>query len=404
MEDYVNTGAATKGPANPFSYDAIVAKKQNEEISNQTSGGSMMGMNQAAKDAMKKSGKTMPTAKEVATDNKVFNQVGDERKPLWQPPKPKQGIVSGKVKVPAASTTANSEAEVGTQMSQGKMGVEAEGKEAIDDFSDINNLPDDDKADFASSQAAIDEAAKSNDPQEQKDVADNYFNKADEELQKKADSKWQLWATIASIALFAFSGGTIPPINFVKFTGQDDAREKWNTLLQEKSEWESKLPSEVRGAAEAGDIKKENQESFTSGTEAATELSAAEQGKGSELGAKEKATDYQWWEKEFKMEREAAKEMAKLQDELQTNSQLRILDKSSQLTQEEMKLEAEIVANAYKKQMEALGYPATSDGFVKFIRATVGDTDYTVNAKIWSGAINNVIGGAERIAKGAMGL
>lgn len=382
MEDYITQGAATiPAPQPDLDTNNIEIKKPDimgtkQETSQKTSGGSMMGMPTSAIQDTKAAGAAVPTAKEVAGDQKVYGTANDPaRAPMWQPPVQKPNFQISKMPTVSAPEKVLEQREVETEQLNPIGGVDES------DWKDLGNqMSDEDAGDFAAAQAAIKQANDSGDKQEQKDVKDHYIGIANEELEKKANSKWPLFATIASIALFAFSEGTIPPINFIALSGQKDAKEKWNELLQKNAEAETNSQAAVAGTQAAGEQKQSNEEAFKAGTEAQTEITAASQGKGSELGAKEADKEFSNWAKKYKLTSEQEKEMAKIKDALDTNSKLKLMDAENKYTKEQKELAAKLLAGQYADAMRELGMKPTKDNFVDYMRATMGETAFSKNA------------------------
>ena len=382
----VTQGAVTvPAPQPDADTNDIVIKKPDimgtkQETSAQTSGGSMMGMPTSAIQNAKTAGAAVPTAKQVATENKVYNQVDETRAPLYKAPVNTNEIFAKKpyVKVDESQQPQKSD------------------KPDLGEFTEIGNqLSEEDAGDFAGAQATIKSVIEDGSEEDKKEVTDNYFNRADEELKKKANSKWPLWATIASVALFAISGGSIPPVNFIALSGQKDAREKWNTLLQEKSEWESKAPSEMRGEVTAGEVATESPEQIKAATEAQTEIAAAQQGKGSELGQKEMENAYNILEKQLKLSHQQAVDFMKAQTEENTKSQIDILEKmrtnTISINDAATKNQAGLLADTAKQW----GIPLTKDGLIQLQRAMLGESTFSK----YSGQLVQIAEEAIKLAK-----
>lgn len=392
MEDFVTQGAVTVPAPQPDADTSNIEIKKpdimgtKQETSQQTSGGSMMGMPTSAIQNTKAAGATVPTANEVAGEQKVYGTANDpSRASMWQPPVQKPNFKVSKMPTVSAPEKVLQQREVETEQLNTIGGVDES------EWKDLGNqLSEEDAGDFASAQAAIKQATDSGDKQEQKDVKDHYFGIANEELEKKANSKWPLFATIASIALFAFSEGTIPPINFIALSGQKDAREKWNELLQKNAEAETGSQAAVAGTQAAGEQKQANEEAFKSGTEAQTEMTAATQGKGSELGAKEMEQEFSNWAKKYKLTSEQEKEMLKVKDALDTESKLKLMDAENKYTKEQKELAAKLLAGQYADAMRELGMQPTKDNFVDYMRATMGETAFSKNA----GTVMNALSSA----------
>lgn len=392
MEDFVTQGAVTVPAPQPDADTSDIEIKKpdimgtKQETSQQTSGGSMMGMPTSAVQNTKAAGAAVPTAKEVAGEQKVYGTANDpSRASMWQPPVQKPNFQVSKTPTVSAPEKALQQREVETEQLNPIGGVdESEWKDLGDQLSE------EDAGDFAAAQAAIKQATDSGDKQEQKDVKDHYFGIANEELEKKANSKWPLFATIASIALFAFSEGTIPPVNFIALTGQKDAKEKWNELLQKNAEAETTSQAAVAGTQAAGEQKQADEEAFKAGTEAQTEMTAATQGKGSELGAKEMEQEFSNWAKKYKLTSEQEKEMLKVKDALDTESKLKLMDAENKYTKEQKELAAKLLAGQYADAMRELGMTPTKDNFVDYMRATMGETAFSKNA----GTVLNALGSA----------
>lgn len=361
----INQGAVTVPAPQPDADTENIEVKPSDvmstktEASSQTSGGSMMGMPTSAIQNAKTAGAAVPTAKQVATENKVYNQVDETRAPLYKTPVNTSEMFSKKPYVEVPETQQLEKRDLG-------------------EFTDLGNqLSDEDAGDFAGAQATIKSVVEDGSEEDKKELTDNYFNKADEELKKKADSKWPLWATIASIALFAISDGAVPPINFVALTGQKDAKDKWNTLLQEKSEWESKAPSEMRGEVTAGEVAAESPEQIKSATEAQTEIAAAQQGKGSELGQKEMENAYNILEKQLKLTHDQAVEFMRAQSQENTKSQIDILEKMKNNTIAINDAATQNQAGLLADTAKQWGIPLTKDGLVALQRAMLGESTFS---------------------------
>lgn len=385
----ITSGAATQGAANPLSYDAIQQNAQKQAVSNQTSGGSMFGMPTEAQNAVKaESSASMPTAKEVAADNKIYGTANDpERKPLWQPPAGKK-ISQGMINIPKAEPKPLPEAEIGTQTSVAPIKETQSVPE--NDFSaeSFANLDDSDKGDFASAQAMIKEQVDSGTDEDKKETSQYYTSYADE-LEKKADAKWPLWATIASVALFAFSDGTFPPINFMKLTGTDEAKTKWTEFLANQADYQKTPGSKVEGVQAAGEAKEEAPNKFEEGVKAASEMSAAEQGVQT---AKE--LDWKYLKDKMKVDQTNAKELMKLKDDLDTNSQIKILQAAHGYTMEEKEQAYGFLVDEMKDKLESMGLPATKENLIDYSRALMGESAWTKNA----GIVTNILGTAGGVA------
>ena len=381
MEDMVTQGAAgtIDAPQPNVINTETKPVETKQDVSTQTSGGSMMGMPAAAQTAMKTQPTAqMPTAKEVATEQKIYGQANaPERAPIYKAPVDTTSMFAKKPYTEAAEVQAPAK------------------QEQIDDFSNFGNqVSDEDAGDFAAAQATIKETMNG-DKADKVTVTDNYFNRADEELKKKADSKWPLWATIASVALFAFSDGSIPPINFVALTGQKDAQSKWNDLLQQKSEWESEAPSAMRGEVTAGEVAAEAPEQIKAATEAQTEIAAAQQGKGSELGKKELETQYDILEKQLKLTHEQAVEFMKAQSKENTESQLRIMEQMKNNTISINDAATQNQAGLLADTAKQWGIPLTKQGLVDLQRAMLGETAFSK----YSGQATQLAGAALQLLK-----
>lgn len=382
MEDFVTQGAVTVPAPQPDADTSNIEIKKpdimgtKQETSQQTSGGSMMGMPTSAIQNTKAAGAAVPTANEVAGEQKVYGTANDpSRASMWQPPVQKPNFKVSKMPTVSAPEKVLQQREDETEQLNLIGGVDES------EWKDLGNqMSEEDAGDFAAAQAAIKQATDSGDKQEQKDVKDHYFGIANEELEKKANSKWPLFATIASIALFAFSEGTIPPVNFIALTGQKDAQEKWNELLQKNAEAETNSQAAVAGTQAAGEQKQANEEAFKAGTEAQTEMTAATQGKGSELGAKEMEQEFSNWAKKYKLTSEQEKEMLKVKDALDTESKLKLMDAENKYTKEQKELAAKLLAGQYADAMRELGMQPTKDNFVDYMRATMGETAFSKNA------------------------
>lgn len=382
----VTQGAAAIPMPQPDSENTDIKVKPNDvmstkqETSAQTSGGSMMGMPTSAIQNAKTAGAAVPTAKQVATENKVYNQVDETRAPLYKAPVNTNEMFAKK------SYAKTEDAQQPQQLEATDLG----------EFTEIGNqLSDEDAGDFAGAQAAIKSVIEDGSEEDKREITDNYFNKADEELKKKVDSKWPLWATIASVALFAISGGSIPPVNFIALSGQKDARDKWNTLLQEKSEWESKAPSEMRGEVTAGEVATESPEQIKAATEAQTEISAAQQGKGSELGQKEMENAYNILEKQLKLTHQQAVDFMRAQSEENTKSQINILEKMKNNTISINDAATQNQAGLLADTAKQWGIPLTKDGLIQLQRAMLGESTFSK----YSGQVTQLAGAALQMAK-----
>ena len=375
----INEDMVTSGPATPT-----------EEIQNQTAGGSMMGMPAEAQQAVKAEPTAeMPTAKEVSTDNKIYGTANDpERKPLWKPPVGKK-ISQSQISVPKAAPQPLPEAEVGNKQIVNQPATNEQAQnQPIFDNTGFDQLSDDDKGDFASQQAVIDHTTKNGTDEDKKEVLNNYKSKT-EELQKNADSRWQLWATIASVALFAFSGGVFPPINFIKLTGQDEAKSEWNKFLANQAEYESSEQSKVAGTQAAGEQAVEDKSALEEGIQAKSDIAAAESGVQTA-----KALDWQYLKDKLEIDQKNAKELMKLRDELDTASQLKILQAAHGYTMEEKEQAYGFLVDEMKDKLESLGMPADAKHLKEYSRALMGDDAFTKNA----GIVSNMLGTAAGVA------
>ena len=384
---------------NPFEGGLSYDSKMNNKISNQTSGGSMFGMPSDAQKQMQENPNVeMPTAKEVATDNKVFNQVEPDRKAMWQPPK-QNGISKGNLNVPAAQPTEGGAPTAGVQVDANQMySSEDVNPESLSpDLTGIkeefeNTQMDEETAgELAKNKGVIDTISKEGSDQDKKDTTREYVNRTESELEKKANSKWQLWATIASIAAFAFTGGLIPPINFIKLTGQEDARNKWNEIKQKLEESELLPASEVKGMQSAGQQKETDTASFETGTKAISDVQAA---KGGEQTKKE--LDWKYLKDQMNLSNDQAQAMAKLKSDLDTKSAIDIINAQSGANIEEKKEAAKLLASQMTDAMKAVGMQPTPENLKNYARYIMGEDAFTKNAAIVTNGIGAIAGAAAK--------
>ena len=217
--------------------------------------------------------------------------------------------------------------------------------------------------------------------------------------QPKFKPGWQLPATILSIGLSVFSGGLVPPVNFMKLTGKEDeynaALDMWKETmgksgdLAQEQERSSTMPTaKAEGMQGAEGIASQ------SAIDQAAEVNAAEQGAQAtarlgtegalETMAKQAEIDYAKLNLDqanqiarLKLEQANKEAFARLDATLQKDIadnaaalQIEISDAAASNDISKIQKLYEQTVNQNKDIMQSLGYPATPDGFLKFMRNT----------------------------------
>ena len=217
--------------------------------------------------------------------------------------------------------------------------------------------------------------------------------------QPKFKPGWQLPATILSIGLSVFSGGLVPPVNFMKLTGKEDeynaALDMWKETmgksgdLAQEQEKASTIPtakaegmqgaegvasqSAIDQAAEVNAAESGAQATARLGTEGALETMA----KQAEIDYAKLTLDQQNQLARMKLEQANKEAFAKLDANLQKDIadnaaalQIEIADAAASNDIAKIQKLYEQTINQNKDIMQSLGYPATPDGFLKFMRNT----------------------------------
>lgn len=241
--------------------------------------------------------------------------------------------------------------------------------------------------------------------------------------QPKFKPGWQLPATILSIGLSVFSGGLVPPINFMKLTGKEDeynaAMDMWKETMGKSGD----MAQEQEKASTMPTAKAEGMEAAkgTASQEAidqAAEVNAAEGGAqaNARLGtegqletmAKQAEIDYtklgleqQNLLAQMKLEQANKEAFAKLDASLQKDIagnaaalQIEIADAAAANDLAKIQKLYNQTVSQYKDTMEKLGYPATPDGFLKFMR----NTGATSNAQAKIGTALKIADTAANVA------
>lgn len=217
--------------------------------------------------------------------------------------------------------------------------------------------------------------------------------------QPKFKPGWQLPATILSIGLSVFSGGLVPPVNFMKLTGKEDeynaALDMWKETmgksgdLAQEQERSSTMPtakaegmqgaegiasqSAIDQAAEVNAAESGAQATARLGTEGALETMA----KQAEIDYAKLNLDQANQLARMKLEQANKEAFAKLDATLQKDIadnaaalQIEIADAAASNDITKIQKLYEQTINQNKDIMQSLGYPATPDGFLKFMRNT----------------------------------
>ena len=222
--------------------------------------------------------------------------------------------------------------------------------------------------------------------------------------QPKFKPGWQLPATILSIGLSVFSGGLVPPVNFMKLTGKEDeynaAMDMWKETMDKSGEIaQEQERSSTMPTAKAEGMEAAKGTATQEAIDQAAEVNAAESGAqaNARLGtegeletmAKQAEIDYTKLGIEqanklaqMKLEQTNAENFARLNTDLQKDIaeqaaalQIEIADAAAQNDLAKIQKLYTQTVNQRKDEMKALGYDTTPDGFLKFMRNTGGTSN-----------------------------
>lgn len=222
--------------------------------------------------------------------------------------------------------------------------------------------------------------------------------------QPKFKPGWQLPATILSIGLSVFSGGLVPPVNFMKLTGKEDeynaAMDIWKETMGKSGEIaQEQERSSTMPTAKAEGMEAARGTATQEAIDQAAEVNAAESGAqaNARLGtegeletmAKQAEIDYTKLGIEqanklaqMKLEQTNAENFARLNTDLQKDIaeqaaalQIEIADAAAQNDLAKIQKLYTQTVNQRKDEMKALGYDTTPDGFLKFMRNTGGTSN-----------------------------
>ena len=215
--------------------------------------------------------------------------------------------------------------------------------------------------------------------------------------QPKFKPGWQLPATILSIGLSVFSGGLVPPVNFMKLTGKEDeynaAMDMWKETMGKSGEIaQEQERSSTMPTAKAEGMEAAKGTATQEAIDQAAEVNAAESGAqaNARLGTEgeletmakqaeidygkmefEKAADVALKKLEMMHEKEMAKLNTSLQKEIAQNAaalQIEVADAAANNDLDKIRQLYDHTVSQQKDTMEKLGYPATPDGFLQYMR------------------------------------
>lgn len=300
-----------------------------------------------------------------------------------------------------ATDTAEAGYEEDVSTSEGIDGSNIDAPEIVEAKPDLSS-PEVQKA-IGAGGAEIEDA--SGDPTKQEAFTQKYcdaiWENYDKGMAKQPKFKpgWQLPATILSIGLSVFSGGLVPPVNFMKLTGKEDeynaALDMWKETmgksgdLAQEQERSSTMPtakaegmqgaegiasqSAIDQAAEVNAAESGAQATARLGTEGALETMA----KQAEIDYAKLNLDQANQLARMKLEQANKEAFAKLDATLQkdiadnaASLQIEIADAAAQNDIAKIQKLYEQTINQNKDIMQSLGYDATPDGFLKFMRNT----------------------------------
>lgn len=324
--------------------------------------------------------------------------------------------MNAKAEEPSAEEPANDTAEAGYEedvsTSEGIDGSNIDAPEIVEAKPDLSS-PEVQKA-IGAGGAEIEDASGDTAKQEAftQKYCDAIWENYDKGMAKQPKFKpgWQLPATILSIGLSVFSGGLVPPVNFMKLTGKEDeynaALDMWKETmgksgdLAQEQERSSTMPT-----AKAEGMQGAEGVASQSAIDQAAEVNAAEQGAQAtarlgtegalETMAKQAEIDY------AKLNLDQMNQLARMKLEQANKEAFARLDASLQkdIAENAAALQVNIAAaaaendlakiqrlyeqtiNQNKDIMQSLGYPATPDGFLKFMRNTGATSNAQVRIK-----------------------
>lgn len=313
--------------------------------------------------------------------------------------------MKAKPEEPAAEEPATDTAEAGYEedvsTSEGIDGSNIDAPEIVEAKPDLSS-PEVQKA-IGAGGAEIEDASGDTAKQEAftQKYCDAIWENYDKGMAKQPKFKpgWQLPATILSIGFSVFSGGLVPPVNFMKLTGKEDeynaALDMWKETmgksgdLAQEQEKASTMPT-----AKAAGMQGAEGVASQSAIDQAAEVNAAESGAQAtarlgtegalETMAKQAEIDYAKLNLDqanqlarMKLEQANKEAFAKLDATLQKDIadnaaalQIEIADAAASNDISKIQKLYEQTINQNKDIMQSLGYPATPDGFLKFMRNT----------------------------------
>ena len=272
------------------------------------------------------------------------------------------------------------------------------------------------------------EAAEGNEAK-QEDFKQKYCNAIWENYdlgmskQPKFKPGWQLPATILSIGLSVFSGGLVPPVNFMKLTGKEDeynaAMDMWKETMGKSSEIaQEQERSSTMPTAKAEGMEAAKGTATQEAIDQAAEVNAAESGAQAnarlgtegELETMAKQADIDWktmdkqagidtamklleqsHEKEMtNYDRTFQLELAKLTATLQKD----LADAAARNDMNKIKELYNQAVHQHGDEMKALGYDVSPDGFLQYMR----NTGATSNAQARIGTALKIADTAANVA------
>lgn len=241
--------------------------------------------------------------------------------------------------------------------------------------------------------------------------------------QPKFKPGWQLPATILSIGLSVFSGGLVPPVNFMKLTGKEDeynaAMDMWKETMGKSSEIaQEQERSSTMPTAKAEGMEAAKGTATQEAIDQAAEVNAAESGAQAnarlgtegELETMAKQADIDWktmdkqagidtamklleqsHEKEMtNYDRTFQLELAKLTATLQKD----LADAAARNDMNKIKELYNQAVHQHGDEMKALGYDVSPDGFLQYMR----NTGATSNAQARIGTALKIADTAANVA------
>lgn len=241
--------------------------------------------------------------------------------------------------------------------------------------------------------------------------------------QPKFKPGWQLPATILSIGLSVFSGGLVPPVNFMKLTGKEDeynaAMDMWKETMGKSGEIaQEQERSSTMPTAKAEGMEAAKGTATQEAIDQAAEVNAAESGAQAnarlgtegELETMAKQADIDWktmdkqagidtamklleqsHEKEMtNYDRTFQLELAKLTATLQKD----LADAAARNDMNKIKELYNQTIHQHGDEMKALGYDVSPDGFLQYMR----NTGATSNAQARIGTALKIADTAANVA------